>query len=255
MRMRAIAAALIVLFAAALGWRFLAAWWFDDVGNLALARGDGRHALAMFERGLEFDPGSRLLLEDRGRALLESDPAAALRSFEEARCGAPCVAEMGDAQLRLGDPDAAVADYLDAKAAVRLASAVDRIAADGNYDEAIALEQALTQRLGDSILLRADLAATYAKIGDLSVGAAVKTPARAEDYHSAAISAYDRASTLAPYNEGYLLSYATAQAHWGDKRAAKAAFHRVLALHPHQADAERALAALGEPTPSPRPSL
>ena len=252
---RAIAASLIVLFAAALGWRLFGAWWLDDVGNLALARGDDQRALALFERGLELDPGSRLLLEDRGRALLDRDPAAALRSFAQARCGAPCTAEMGDAELRLGDPDAAVADYLDAKAAVRLASAVDRIAANGNYDEAIALEQALTQRLGDSILLRADLAATYAKIGDLAMGAAVAPPARADDYRRAAIAAYDRATGLAPFNEGYLLSYATAQAHWGDKRAAKAAFHRVLALHPHQADAERALAALGEPTPSPRPSL
>jgi len=114
-----------------------------------------------------------------------------------------------------------------------------------------ALEQALTQRLGDDILLRADLAATYAKIGDLSIGAALATPARAAEYRISAIAAYDRASGLAPFNEGYLLSYANAQASWGDKRAARAAFHRVLALHPHQADAERALAALGEPTPRP----
>jgi tetratricopeptide (TPR) repeat protein len=251
MRTRLIAASLVTLFFAALAWRFVAAWWFDDVGNLALARGDDVRALALFDRGLALAPGSRLLLEDRGRALLDRDPAAALRDFQSAACGPPCIAEMGDAQARLGNADAAVADYLDAKAAVRLAAAVDRIAAGGNYVEAIALEQALTQRLGDDILLRADLAATYAKIGELSVGAALATPARADEYRRAAIAAYDRASGLAPFNEGYLLSYATAQADWGDKRAAKAAFHRVLALHPHQAEAERALAALGEPTPRP----
>jgi tetratricopeptide (TPR) repeat protein len=250
MRTRAIAAILALLLAA-LAWRPLAAWWYDDLGNLALAKGDDARALALFEHGLALRPGSRLLLEDHGRALLESDPAGALRDFQSAACGAPCIAEMGDAQARLGNADAAVADYLDAKAAVRLASAVDRIAAGGDYDEAIALERALTQRLGDNILLRADLAATYAKIGDLSMGAALATPARAAEYRRTAIAAYDRASGLAPFNEGYLLSYATAQASWGDKRAAKAAFHRVLALHPHQADAERALAALGEPTPRP----
>jgi len=251
MPIRVLGVTFFLFFAAAIAWRSVAAWWFDDIGNLALARGDAPRALAFFERGLALRPDSRLLLEDRGRALLDSDPAAALRSFEEARCGAPCTAEMGDAEARLGNADAAVADYLDAKAAIRLAAAVDRIAAGGGYDEAIALEQALTQRLGDSILLRADLAATYAKIGDLSIGAAINTPARAAEYHRAAIAAYDRASGLAPFNEGYLLSYATAQAKWGDKRAAKAAFHRVLSLHPHQVDAERALAALGEPTPRP----
>jgi len=251
MRIGVIAVLLVVLVAGAIAGRSIAAWWFDDIGNLALARGDSSGALALFERGLVLKPDSRLLLEDRGRALLDRDPAAALRSFEQARCGPPCIAEMGDAEARLGNADAAVADYLDAKAAVRLAAVVDRIAASGGYEEAIALEQALTQRLGDSILLRADLAATYAKIGDLSIGAALNTPARAAEYHRAAIAAYDRASGLAPYNEGYLLSYATAQAKWGDKRAAKSAFHRVLALHPHQVDAERALAALGEPTPRP----
>jgi tetratricopeptide (TPR) repeat protein len=251
MRTRLIAAVLVALFFAALTWRLLAAWWYDDIGNLALERGDEARALALFERGLSLAPGSRLLLEDRGRALLDRDPAAALLDFQSAACGAPCITEMGDAQARLGNADAAVADYHDAKAAVRLASAVDRIAAAGNYVEAIALERALIQRLGDDILLRADLAATYAKIGELSLGAAQATPARADEYRSAAIAAYDRASELAPFNEGYLLSYATAQANWGDKRAARAAFHRVLALHPHQAEAERALAALGEPTPRP----
>ena len=251
MRIPAIAAALAALLIAMLAWRPLAAWWYDDLGNLALAKGDDVRALALFERGLALRPGSRLLLEDRGRALLARDPAAALRDFQSAACGPPCIAEMGDAQARLGNADAAVADYLDAKAAVRLAAAVDRIAAAGDYDEALALERALIQRLGDDILLRADLAATYAKIGDLSLGAALKTPARAAEYRRAAITAYDRASGLAPFNEGYLLSYATAQAAWGDKRSAKAAFHRVLALHPHQADAEAALAALGEPTPRP----
>lgn len=251
MRIRVIAAALVVLLVAALAWRPLVAWWYDDLGNLALAKGDDARALALFERGLALRPGSRLLLEDRGRARLAHDPAAALLDFQRAACGAPCVAEMGDAQAHLGNADAAVADYLDAKAAVRLASAVDRIAAGGDYDEAIALERALIQRLGDNILLRADSAATYAKIGDLSLGAAQATPARAGGYRRAAIAAYDRASGLAPFNEGYLLSYATAQASWGDKRAAKAAYHRVLALHPHQADAERALAELGEPTPRP----
>jgi tetratricopeptide (TPR) repeat protein len=250
MRIRAIAAILVLLLTA-LAWRPLAAWWYDDLGNLALERGDDTRALALFERGLALRPGSRLLLEDRGRAHLARDPAAALSDFQSAACGAPCIAEMGDAQAHLGNADAAVADYLDAKAAVRLAAAVDRIAAGGDYDDAIALERALIQRLGDNILLRADSAATYAKIGDLSLGAARATPARADEYRRAAIAAYDRASGLAPFNEGYLLSYATAQASWGDKRAAKAAYHRVLALHPHQADAERALAALGEPTPRP----
>ncbi|HEV2878986.1 MAG TPA: hypothetical protein VGW96_05325, partial [Candidatus Eremiobacteraceae bacterium] len=49
---------------------------------------------------------------------------------------------------------------------------------------------------------------------------------------------------LAPYNEGYLLSYAFAQLQWGDADAARRAFERLLQLHPHQSDAESALAHL-----------
>ena len=235
----------------AFGWRFAAAWWYDDFGNLALARSDAAVARERFDAGLRYVPGSALLLEDRGRAELDSDPAAALRDFQEAACGAPCEAEMGDAQARLGNAGAAVADYLDAKAARRLAALVDRIASQGKYDQAIALETALTRRLGNSILLRADLGAAEFKIGTLSEAAAYADSRRAAAYRPAAIAAYTRASELAPYNEGYLLSLAFAHMKWGDTRVARAAFHRILALHPHQADAEAALARLQESTSSP----
>jgi len=104
MRIRVIAAFAAVALAA-LAWRPLAAWWCDDLGNLALAKGDDARAFDLFERGLALRPGSRLLLEDRGRARLDRDPAAALRDFQSAGCGAPCVAEMGDAEARLGDAD------------------------------------------------------------------------------------------------------------------------------------------------------
>jgi tetratricopeptide (TPR) repeat protein len=249
------ASALALALLAAFGWRPLAAWWFDDLGNLALAKGDARAAFAWFDRGLTLWPDSRLLLEDRGRAELDSDPAAALRDFQRSNCGASCVAEMGDAYTRLGDPAAAVADYLQANAAGRLAAAEDRIAAAGGYDDAIALEDALVQRLTGNMLLRADLAAAYAKIGKLSVDASFAKPDKAAGYRRQAISAFRRASDIAPFNEGYLLSYAFAQRDWGDKSAARDAFRRVLSMHPHQSDAEQALLELGpSPPPSPAPS-
>ena len=62
-----VSAALALALFAAFGWRPLAAWWFDDLGNLALAKGDTRAAFAWFDRGLTLWPDSRLLLEDRGR--------------------------------------------------------------------------------------------------------------------------------------------------------------------------------------------
>jgi len=204
---------------------------------------------------LRLAPHSSLLLEDRGRALLDSDPAAALADFKAAACGAACTAEMGDAEARLGDAGAAVADYLQANAAIRLAAMEDRIAATGRYDDAIALETALAQRLSGNVLLRADLAAAYAKIGRLSAQAGIALPERAGEYHRRAIASFKRATEIAPFNEGYLLSYATAQMDWGDKDAARAAFEHVLALHPHQADAEAALAQLdGAGAPSPAPA-
>ena len=244
-------AAFVFVAVIALGWRQFVAWWYDDIGNIALARADTVRARDLFEKGLALAPASRLLREDRGRALLDEDPAAALRDFTQAACGAPCIAEAGDAQARLGNMDAAVADYLNAKAANRLAAAVDNMAAAGKFDEAIALETALSQRLGDDILLRADLAASQARIGKFAEAAAYANPARATAYRARAIDAYARASALAPFNEGYLLSLGFAQMNWGDKRAARDTFAKVLAHHPHQADAEQALQRLKLPPPAP----
>ncbi|MBV8281087.1 MAG: hypothetical protein JO347_03355 [Candidatus Eremiobacteraeota bacterium] len=251
----AIAVLAVLALVVGFGWRALGAWWYDDLGNLKLARGDAAGALQLFERGLALRASSSLLLEDRGRARLDSDPAGALRDFEAAQCGAACIAEAGDAQARLGNADAAVADYLQADAAVRLAAMEDRIAAAGKYDEAIALETALAQRLSGDMLLRADLAAAYAKIGRLASAAGYAHPERADEYHRKAIASFKHATDIAPFNEGYLLSYASAQKDWGDRSAARDAYVRVLALHPHQADAEQALAELaGSPAPAPAPS-
>ena len=250
MRPRVIVVAVVLIAAAVLGWRYGAAWWYDDAGNIALGRGDDARALALFEKGLALTPRSRVLLEDRGRALLDRDPEGALRDFTLAACGPPCVAEAGDAQARLGDMDAAVSDYLDAKAANRLADTVDRMAAAGQFDESIALESALSERLGDDILAQADLAAAQARVGKFAELAAYANPARALAYRARAIEAYARACALAPYNDGYLLSLGFAQMNWGDRRAARAAFQKVLAHHPHQADAERALEQLKSAPPS-----
>src|SRR5579864_2108036 len=113
---RSLAMAAIAIALAALLWRPLAAWWCDDRGNIMLARGDSSSALAWFERGLVYAPGSRVLLEDRGRARLDADPAGALKDFTAADCGQPCIAERGDAEVRLGLAGAAVRDYLAAHA-------------------------------------------------------------------------------------------------------------------------------------------
>lgn len=242
----------------ALSWRPLASWWCDDMGNIALARDDSQAAQAWFERGLRFST-SPLLLEDRGRARLDSDPAGALSDFRAAACGAPCIAESGDAESRLGNANAAVADYLEARAAGRLAAAVTQIAARGRFDEAIRLERALAARLEGSLLERADLGAAYSTIGKLDVDAAKKAEQQkrrraSAAYRRDAILSFGKAGAVAPFNEGYLLSYGFSQMLWGDKREARSAFRRVLALHPHQSDAEQALVRLGAvESASPRP--
>jgi len=56
-----------------------------------------------------------------------------------------------------------------------------------------------------------------------------------------AIKAFRRATDLAPFNEEYLLSYSFAQARWGDPKAARGGFSRLLQLHPQQPDALRGL--------------
>ena len=231
---------------AALLWRPAAAWWYLDAGNLAYLRGDRVQAAADFVSGLRLEPQWRALLEDHGRAVLESEPGVALADFRAAACGAPCTAEAGDAESRLGRFDEAVDDYLAADAVERVGAAVDRLAAQGRFDDAIALERALAGRLGTGMLAQADVASAEFVIGGLderaakASGDARKTAA----YRADAIRAYQHASQLAPFNEGYLLSLGFAESAWGDRRGARTAFERVLDLHPHQADAERGLATL-----------
>src|SRR5450755_2974710 len=84
-------AAIAIVLVIALLWRPFAAWWCDDRGNIALARGDRASALVLFQRGLTFTPASSVLLEDRGRARLDDDPSSALADFTASDCGQPCI--------------------------------------------------------------------------------------------------------------------------------------------------------------------
>jgi tetratricopeptide (TPR) repeat protein len=251
-------AAAVVL--ALLLWRPLAAWWYVDIGNLALVRGDTAKAADLFTLGMRLEPNWHVLKEDHGRAVLDSNPAKALTEFREAACGAPCVAEAGDAEIRLGRPQDAINDYLAARAVARIATAVDRLSDRQRFDDAIALERALTARLGNGMLAEADLASAYYTIGVLDERAAFvlnethasDAAARIASYRADAIASLRKASLLATFNEKYLLELASAEAAWGDRRKARADFERVLDLHPHQSDAEQGLARLGVPTPQPR---
>lgn len=228
-------------------WRPAAAWWCLDIGNLAYMRGDRATAASDFVRGLRLAPNWSALLEDHGRAVLDAEPAVALADFKAAACGEPCIAEAGDAESRLGHFDEAVNDYLAAHAVERVDAAVDRLAREGRFDDAISLERALASRLGTGMLVQADVASANYVIGGLDDRASRSTrdPHRAADYHADAIRSFRRASQLAPFNEGYLLSLGFAESAWGDKKEARAAFEKVLDLHPHQSDAERGLAQLG----------
>jgi tetratricopeptide (TPR) repeat protein len=235
-----------VALAAALCWRPAQAWWYLDVGNLAYVRGDRGAAASSFERGLDIEPGWHVLHEDHGRAILDTQPAVALVEFEVADCGEPCQAEAGDAESRLGRAQDAVNDYLAAHAVDRLAAAVAQLARERRYDDAIALERALAARLGSGMLVEADLASAYYAVGTLDEKAASDGGgARRATYRADAVRSFRRASTLAPFNEGYLLSLGFEETAVGDRRGARAAFERVLDLHPHQSDAERGLAQLG----------
>ena len=226
-------------------WRPLAAWWCDDRGNIALARGDTANALAWFQRGLTFAPGSSVLLEDRGRARLDDDAAGAVADFTASDCGQPCVAERGDAEVRLGRAGDAVRDYLAAHAAGRITTTVAGLSAQHRYVEALAIERALIRGL-DPLLDQADIAAAEAQVGDLDVRAAKGDVAHRSQYRRDAIRAFGAANRLAPLNEGYLLSLGYSQMQWGDRREARRAFERELELHPTQPDAERGLALLGK---------
>lgn len=240
----AFAAAALVI---GLLWRQAAAWWCLDLGNLAFVRGDKAVAAAYFSRGLEWEPEWNVLLEDHGRAVVDSQPVIALDEFRRADCGEPCLAEAGDAESRLGNPLDAINDYLAAHAVGRLAQAVSALSDSRRYDEAIALERTLASRLGNGMLAQADLATAYDTIGMLDEKAATSKGERAAEYRADAIRSFRRASELAPLNDGYLLELGFAEEQWGDRRAAIAAFERVLDHHPHQPDAERGLSTLGVP--------
>ncbi|HYK51945.1 MAG TPA: hypothetical protein VEV38_00230 [Candidatus Eremiobacteraceae bacterium] len=238
---------IVAVVAVVLLWRPAAAWWCLDVGNLAYVRGDRVTAASDFVQGLRLEPNWRALLEDHGRAVLDAEPAVALSDFKAADCGEPCTAEAGDAESRLGHFDDAVNDYLAAHAVERVGAAVNGLAGNGRFDDAIALERALASRLGTGMLAQADVASADFILGGLDDRAAKATrdASKASAYHADAIRSFKRASQLAPFNEGYLLSLGFAESAWGDKKAAGEAFEKVLDLHPHQSDAERGLAQLG----------
>ncbi|MDQ6780988.1 MAG: hypothetical protein M3Z37_07545 [Candidatus Eremiobacteraeota bacterium] len=244
--------AVLFLFITLLGWRSVAAWFADDAGNLALFKGRSADAARWFRSGLQAEPGWGLLHEDLGRALLATDPRSALDEFRIAACGPACAAEEGDALLRLGRRDEAIERYVASRAVVRVGQRAQEIAAAGDDHQAIALETSLLARLHDSFLERAQLASTYAALGDLELGAAYRHPAEAAVLRRAAIGALRRASALAPFNERFLLLYAFAQIQWGDRAEARVAFQRLLRLHPHLAAAESALSKLEGPrAPAP----
>ncbi len=238
---------MIVVLAAGLGWRPVTAWWDDEAGNRTLLSGDARAAAGWFERGLRLEPGWSMLHEDLGRALLSSDPAAAAREFRQAACGESCFAEEGDAEAALGHPDRALALYVRARAVSRVDDAAEKLARRGDFGAALRVEEALVRRLGGSFVDRAELAAAYAAIGDIEerkTYAAAAGPVR-RVAGKRALAAFEKASRLAPLNEGYLLAWGFAEMQWGSPGKARSIFERLLSLHPGQRDAVAALAQLG----------
>lgn len=235
--------------AAAFLWRPLAALSCDNFGNLALAKGDEGLALDWFNRGVALSPQSRVLLEDRGKALLRTDPLRALADFQAANCGATCLQGEGDAHMDLGDFDAATHDYIAARSVTRLTYAISRLARAGRFDDAISAERALAARFSDNALDQAELARAMWQIGRLEELAAYNRPPFAKRYRVDAIRVLTRAAAIAPYNEGYLLELGHAEMQWGDRGVARRTFERLLELHPHQSDAERALQQLNARPP------
>ena|GEM_PF-1458367 len=250
-----IVVALAVVAAAAVGWRAIGAAWFDDFGNVFLLHGDLGSALRLFDRGIALEPRSSVLLEDRGRAELSTDPAAALRDFRAADCGSPCMAGEGEALDRLGKRRGAEQLLVRAKAIADVARRVDALTRQGRFDEALTLERALAAQFSHDAVDQADLATTDWQIGQLEATISGERPERAAAYRKDAIAMYGRASSLAPYNESYLLSLGFAELDWGDRAAAKRVFLRLLELHPHQSDAERALKRLDSDSPDSGPTM
>ena len=226
-------------------WRPLAASESDALGNRVLLRGDHTRALEWFDRSLRLEPAWPLLYEDRGRALATSDPAAAIVEFTRADCGAPCDAQIGDAFVRLGKPADAIDHYLRARAVGRVSAMALELVQAKKVDDAVALERALIARLHDGFLERADVASAYATLGTIQADAASFQPRDATLRRRQAALAFAAAVQRAPFNEGYLLSYASALAQEGETTAARQTYDRVLTLHPGEPHAQAALAALG----------
>ncbi len=216
--------------------------------------GNTEQAIAWFDAGLRMQPNWGLLHEDRGRALIDHDPQQALAEFERAACGSPCLAEEGDALAAMGRTEEAINRYIEAKAISRAAEVAVRLAGEGNYDAGLAIEAALIRRLHNNFIDRADLAAAYATAGKIQAlaASAATAPAVAHARGRLAIDALSKASSLAPLNEDYLLSEGFAQLRFGNQQLARAAFERLLQIHPDQPDAQAALQRMhGDPLHAP----
>lgn len=174
-----------------------------ELARGAIVRGEGPRATAL----LAPLPDSPEVADLRGRAaMLENDPATALRDF--AAAGDFIAAQDAIDALGTRDPRAALALVRDFESRLAAAGSAPEIAAEVEWRE-----------------------------GQIAAAAAARYPDRAAEYERAAVDAFARALARAPNDEKYLLNYAFAALRIGDAEGARRTYQRAAQVVPDSVDA------------------
>jgi tetratricopeptide (TPR) repeat protein len=148
-----------------------------------------------------------------------------------------------------GQDTAAAEDFIDAGDDQRLTAIIDALA-QTNIASALALQERLVERLGESAIPSPGLADAYWRLGILQATLGyVGKPRERAAANVAAIESYAEAVKLAPFSAKYLLALANQQANTGDVRSAVATFNRIIALDPHGKEAPEGIRRLEQAAP------
>ncbi|HEV8023242.1 MAG TPA: hypothetical protein VGP41_18365 [Candidatus Lustribacter sp.] len=174
-----------------------------ELARGAIVRGEGARATAL----LAPLSGSPEVVDLRGRAaMLENDPATALRDF--AAAGDFIAAQAAIDALGTRDPRAALALVRDFERRLAATDSAPEIAAEVEFRE-----------------------------GEIAAAAAARYPDEAAPYQRAAVDAFARALARAPNDEKYLLNYAFAALRNGDAEVARRTYERAAQVVPDSVDA------------------
>ena len=136
-----------------------------------------------------------------------------------------------------GDARTAEGEFLAADDVPAVQSEVDRLQSLGETARAYALEHAIRIRLASTATHPDAVAESYWRSGNLATELARRGGPRSASWMQTGLNDYDKALSLAPFSEKFLLAAGTQELNMHNDKAANAYFQRGIEVDPQSADA------------------